>query len=120
MLEDSSTGNALTVGDARDHKDDRPLLAAADADSNPNRLGGALTSTIIYLTTLLLAVLIPCLGIYATVLPYINEAIAQGRVVDRSTCTCSCWDGYFKGAFRPGPLNVYFNMTSDTLFMVCF
>jgi hypothetical protein len=56
------------------------------------------------------AVLIPCIGIY---LSYFNPKL---KPVDKDNCTCSCWDGAFKGVHpRLRYLSLYFNSEWQTL-----
>ncbi len=67
-----------------------------------------------------LGVSLPCIGIYVSVLPYTLERRAKAAphpIVDRNTCSCSCWDGLFKGPYGTGALNMYFNLEMDTLYM---
>jgi hypothetical protein len=60
--------------------------------------------------SILSAVLIPCIGIY---LSYFNPKL---KPVDKDNCTCSCWDGAFKGVHpRLRYLSLYFNSEWQTL-----
>lgn len=65
---------------------------------------------LLFLSTSLLAVLIPCIGI---LLSYYKPNASRPS---RDTCTCSCWDGLFKGPHpRLNFLFFYFNTEYQTL-----
>lgn len=65
----------------------------------------------------LAAVAVVCAGVYVSSL----EA-GKGRPVDRSSCSCSCWDGKFKGRHGASTSgvqfkHVYFNIDAATAIM---